>query len=54
VWWLRDAIHPLAAIAAGAAVYPLALWTLGGIDDDDWFFSLRHGAGGATRDPGPA
>ena len=32
VWWLRDAIHPLAAIAAGAVVYPLALWSLGGID----------------------
>ena len=32
VWWLRDAIHPLAAIAAGALVYPLALWSLGGID----------------------
>jgi O-antigen/teichoic acid export membrane protein len=32
VWWLRDAIHPLAAIAAGTVVYPLALWSLGGID----------------------
>jgi O-antigen/teichoic acid export membrane protein len=32
VWWLRDAIHPLAAVAAGAVVYPLALWSLGGID----------------------
>ena len=32
VWWLRDAIHPLAAIPAGAAIYPLALWSLGGID----------------------
>jgi O-antigen/teichoic acid export membrane protein len=32
VWWLRDAIHPLAAIAAGAVIYPLALWGLGGID----------------------
>jgi O-antigen/teichoic acid export membrane protein len=32
VWWLRDAIHPLAAVAAGAIVYPLALWSLGGID----------------------
>jgi O-antigen/teichoic acid export membrane protein len=32
VWWLRDAIHPLAAIAAGLAIYPLALWSLGGID----------------------
>jgi O-antigen/teichoic acid export membrane protein len=31
VWWLRDAIHPLAAVAAGAAIYPLALWSLGGI-----------------------
>ena len=32
VWWLRDAVHPLAAIAAGMVVYPLALWSLGGID----------------------
>jgi O-antigen/teichoic acid export membrane protein len=32
VWWLRDALHPIAAIAAGAAIYPLALWALGGID----------------------
>jgi O-antigen/teichoic acid export membrane protein len=32
VWWLRDAIHPLAAVAAGVIVYPLALWSLGGID----------------------
>lgn len=32
VWWLRDAIHPLAAILAGALVYPLAVWALGGID----------------------
>ena len=32
VWWLRDAIHPVAAIAAGAVVYLLALWSLGGID----------------------
>jgi O-antigen/teichoic acid export membrane protein len=32
VWWLRDAIHPLAAILAGAVVYPVALWSLGGID----------------------
>jgi O-antigen/teichoic acid export membrane protein len=32
VWWLRDAVHPLAAIVAGGVVYPLALWSLGGID----------------------
>jgi O-antigen/teichoic acid export membrane protein len=32
MWWLRDALHPLAAIAAGAIVYPFALWALGGID----------------------
>ena len=31
VWWLRDAVHPLAAIAAGAGIYALALWTLGGV-----------------------
>src|SRR5579859_8205349 len=32
VWWLRDAVHPLAAIAAGAIVYPVALCSLGGVD----------------------
>jgi O-antigen/teichoic acid export membrane protein len=32
VWWLRDAIHPIAAIVAGVVVYALALWSLGGID----------------------
>ncbi len=32
VWWLRDAIHPLAAIVAGSVVYVVALWSLGGID----------------------
>src|SRR5207248_2054476 len=32
VWWLRDAIHPLVAALAGAAVYAVALWSLGGID----------------------
>jgi O-antigen/teichoic acid export membrane protein len=32
VWWLRDALHPLAAVAAGSVVYVLALWSLGGID----------------------
>lgn len=32
VWWLRDAVHPLAAIPVGAAVYGLALWALGGVD----------------------
>ncbi|MDQ6672953.1 MAG: flippase [Chloroflexota bacterium] len=32
VWWLRDAINPAAAIAAGAIVYPLALWSLGGVE----------------------
>ena len=36
VWWLRDAVHPIAAIAAGAAIYPLALWSLGGIDERQW------------------
>ncbi len=33
VWWLRDAVHPGAAILAGVVVYPLALWALGGVDD---------------------
>jgi O-antigen/teichoic acid export membrane protein len=32
VWWLRDAVHPLVAIVGGGVVYPLALWSLGGID----------------------
>lgn len=32
VWWIRDAVHPIAAIGAGAIVYPLALWSLGSID----------------------
>jgi O-antigen/teichoic acid export membrane protein len=36
VWWLRDALHPLAAIAAGVVVYPAALWALGGIDTQQW------------------
>src|SRR5262249_48337432 len=31
-WGLPDALHPIAAIPAGAAVYLLALWSLGGID----------------------
>jgi hypothetical protein len=33
VWWLRDAIHPIAAIVAGLIIYPIALWSLGGIDE---------------------
>ena len=36
VWWLRDWIHPIAAVGAGAIVYPLALWAVGGIDGDEW------------------
>ncbi|MBI2755776.1 MAG: oligosaccharide flippase family protein [Chloroflexi bacterium] len=32
VWWLRDALGPLPAAAAGAAVYAVALWAFGGID----------------------
>jgi O-antigen/teichoic acid export membrane protein len=32
VWWLRDAIHPIAAILAGIVIYPVALWSLGGVD----------------------
>ena len=36
VWWVRDAIHPVAAIVAGMAIYPVALWSLGGIDERQW------------------
>ncbi|MDQ3808941.1 MAG: flippase [Chloroflexota bacterium] len=36
VWWLRDAVHPLAAVAAGATIYPVALWAVGGIDAQQW------------------
>jgi O-antigen/teichoic acid export membrane protein len=32
MWWLRDAIHPLASVFGGVVVYLLALWSLGGID----------------------
>jgi hypothetical protein len=41
VWWLRDAIHPLAAILAGGVVYPFGLWALGGIDEDEWSIIRR-------------
>jgi len=33
VWWVRDAVHPLFAILAGAVLYPTALLSLGGIDN---------------------
>jgi O-antigen/teichoic acid export membrane protein len=33
VWWVRDSIHPLAAVVAGAVVYVTALWSLGGVDN---------------------
>ena len=33
VWWVRDSIHPLAAVIAGAVVYVTALWSLGGVDN---------------------
>jgi len=36
VWWLRDALGPIAAIAAGVVVYPTALWAIGGIDAEQW------------------
>jgi O-antigen/teichoic acid export membrane protein len=36
VWWLRDALGPIAAIVAGMVVYPSALWAIGGIDDEQW------------------
>ena len=53
VWWLRDAIHPLAAIVAGGLVYPLALWTLGGIDADEWLV-IRRLLDVRARQPRPA
>ncbi|GAC1326606.1 MAG: flippase [Chloroflexota bacterium] len=34
VWWVRDAVHPAAAILVGMIVYPIALWAMGGIDGD--------------------
>ncbi len=55
VWWLRDWIHPLAAIAAGLIVYPLALWAIGGIDADQWaivrtLLPTRAGRGSAASE----
>jgi O-antigen/teichoic acid export membrane protein len=41
VWWLRDAIHPLAAIPAGAAVYVAALLALNGVDATQRSLLLR-------------
>ena len=41
VWWFRDWIHPLAAVAAGVVIYPLTLWAVGGIDADQWSL-VRH------------
>ena len=35
VWWLRDAVNPVVACAAGAAVYATALWAVGGITADE-------------------
>lgn len=35
VWWVRDAVHPLAAILVGMIVYPMALWAMRGIDGDE-------------------
>lgn len=35
VWWVRDAVHPVAAILVGMVVYPVALWALRGIDNDE-------------------
>lgn len=34
VWWVRDSVHPLAAMLVGAAIYPLALVALGGVDEE--------------------
>jgi len=53
VWWLRDAVHPLVAIAAGAAVYPAALWALGGIDTAQWQLLRQLVPTWAARAPQP-
>jgi O-antigen/teichoic acid export membrane protein len=53
VWWLRDALHPLVAVAAGSLVYPISLWAVGGIDADEWSAIRRLLAFGARR-PRPA
>jgi O-antigen/teichoic acid export membrane protein len=53
VWWLRDALHPLAAIVAGAMIYSLALWALGGMDRE-WLAFLRHGLPQERLKDGPA
>jgi O-antigen/teichoic acid export membrane protein len=53
VWWLRDALHPLVAIAAGAAVYPAALWALGGIDTAERQLLLQLAPTWAVRAPQP-
>jgi O-antigen/teichoic acid export membrane protein len=34
VWWLRDAVNPFGALVAGLIVYPLALWAVGGVAED--------------------
>lgn len=56
VWWLRDAVHPGAGILVGLVVYPLALWSLGGIDAQQWAMlrALLPGRRGrAWSRPGP-
>jgi len=35
VWWVRDAVHPLFAALVGAALYPAALWSLGGFAEEE-------------------
>ena len=53
VWWLRDALHPIAGVLAGGLVYPVALWALGGVDADEWSAVKRLLAVRARR-PRPA
>ncbi len=56
VWWLRDALNPLAAIVAGAVVYPLALWSLGGISQQQVDLAravLGFSQVGSARPPRP-
>jgi O-antigen/teichoic acid export membrane protein len=53
VWWVRDAIGPVAAIAAGAVVYPLALWAMGGISAEQIGLALQIAGRGRRSDATP-